>query len=321
MQEQFSGSPARREERRTITGYAMLRRQGVIDTWHDRQIGAGQEIDVAIDARMEAANIILLLVSPDFIASDYCYEREMTRAMQRHEIHEAIVIPVILRACDWQGTPFRKLLVTPKDGRPVTQWPDRDQAFLEVAKAIRGATERLQEKKVGTSKGAPAYPATVENVPRAAAPVLRSSNLRLAKQFTERDRDAFKLDTFDYIAHYFENSLNELQTRNRGIEGTFRRIDSNRFSAVVYRDGKAIARCTVFMGGRHFIDGIAYSSNETTDSNSFNESLSVEADDQMLYFRSMGMAHLRGRPEVQKLSQEGAAELYWGIFIEPLQRR
>lgn len=148
----------------------------------------------------------------------------------------------------------------------------------------------------------------------------RSSNLRLAKQFSERDRDGFKLESFDFIARFFENSLGELQARNADIESTYRRVDANRFTAVIYKAGKSIARCTVFIGGRHFADGIAYSATETNDSNSFNECLTVKSDDQSLYLQGMGMAHLSGSRDT-KLSQEGAAELFWSMLIEPLQRR
>lgn len=116
-----------------------LRRQGMVETWHDRRIGAGHEFGDAIDEHVDSADIILLLVSPDFLASDYCYDREMMRAMARHEAGEATVIPVILRACLWHDAPFGKLNAAPTDGRPITLWPDRDQALTEVAKAIRGA--------------------------------------------------------------------------------------------------------------------------------------------------------------------------------------
>ena len=125
------------------TQLAMLKRQGVIQTWHDRRIGAGQEFAREIDAHIETDDIILLLVSPDFIASDYCYEQEMARAMARHDAGEAVVIPVILRPCDWRGAPFGNLNATPPDGRPITQWPDRDHAMLEVAQAVRRTVERL----------------------------------------------------------------------------------------------------------------------------------------------------------------------------------
>lgn len=298
---------------------AMLKRQGVIETWHDRRIGAGQDFGREIDAHVEADDIILLLVSADFLASDYCYELEMTRAMQRHAAGEAIVIPVILRACDWKGAPFGKLDATPSDGRPVTQWPDRDQAFLEVATAVRGAAERFAKPAV-PSAASPRPAVAAAQQPATLEPVIRSSNLRVTKRFTERDKDAFRQEAFEYVAKFFENSLRELAARNPGIEGAFRRIDANRFTASGYRDGRALARCTVFMGGGHFGGGIAYVAAETTESNGYNENLSVEADDQALFLRSMGMARVGRGDRDEKLSLEGAAELYWAIFIEPLQR-
>lgn len=294
---------------------AMLKRQGAIDTWHDRRIGAGQEIDQAINERINTDEIILLLVSPDFIASDYCYDIEMTRAMERHHANEAIVIPVILRPCDWHHAPFGKLLGTPRDGKPVTLWPDRDEAFLEVAKAVRGAAVRLQgSKQTATKASVQAKPAPTTTPPVEEVP--RSSNLRLAKTFTQRDKDQFQLDTFEYIARYFENSLAELATRNPGYEGVFRRVDANRFFATIYKDGKDVARATVYMGG--MLGGINYIQGETTSSSSSNESLSVNADDQQLYLSSLGLASFSSQHE-KKLSHEGAAELLWGIVIEALQ--
>ncbi len=307
---------------------SMLTRQGIIKTWHDRRIGAGQEIGSDISRNLEDADIILLLVSPNFIASDYCYDREMKRAMERHEAGEAIVIPVILRACDWHPAPFGKLNATPRDGRPINQATDRDQAFLEVAKAIRGAVNRLPVRAQAAATAsrpeikppiAPETKSTTETIRIAEPP--RSSNLRIAKRFTEKDKDAFKLETFEYMAKFFENSLQELSARNSGIDGRFRRIDNNRFTAVIYMDGKAAARCTVFMSGNHgFSNGIAYATGETMEANSFNESMSVDNDGQMLFLRAMGMLFQPSKKN-QKLSQEGAAELYWAMLIDPLQRQ
>ncbi|WP_218016343.1 hypothetical protein [Sphingomonas asaccharolytica] len=141
----------------------------------------------------------------------------------------------------------------------------------------------------------------------------------MAKQFSDRDRDAYRVETFDYIAHYFENSIAELDQRNPGIQGQFRRIDANRFTATAYRHGQSVARCSVFMGGTSFSSGIAYSNSDDGGSNSFNENLTVQSDDQSMYLKSMGMAsYMRQRDE--KLTQEGAAELFWEMFIAPLQR-
>jgi hypothetical protein len=296
---------------------AMLKRQGVIETWHDRRIGAGQNIDQAIDDHINTDEIILLLVSADFIASDYCYDVEMKRAMERHEAGKAVVIPVILRACDWHHAPFGKLNATPRDGKPITQWPDIDEAFLQVAKAVREAAERLagaEQQSIVTTVRPQAVIETTSAYQGA-----RSSNLRLAKTFTQRDKDKFQLDAFEFMARFFENSLGELGERNSGIEGAFRRVDSNRFFATIYREGKDVARATIYMGGDSFGRGINYVQGETMSSGSMNESLTVQADDQTMYIVAMGMAHI-GRERDQKLSQEGAAELYWSILIRPLQQ-
>ena len=300
---------------------SLLKRQGIIDVWHDRRIGAGQEFAKEIDRHVETDDIILLLVSSDFLDSDYCYEKEMKRAIERHDAGEAIVIPVILRACEWHDAPFGKLNATPPNGLPVTQYPDRDQALLEVAKAVRAAAGRIGSPAPITEP--PAQQAVASHA-ATGAPTSpkgpRSSNLRLAKQFSEHDKDQFRIESFEFMAKFFENSLKELSDRNPGIETSFRRIDANRFSAKVYKSGKAVSRCTVFIGDRFVSGGIAYSSSETTESNSYNENLVVDADDQSMYWRGMGMSMTR-RGDQSKLSQEGASEFYWSMLVDPLQSR
>lgn len=301
---------------------AMLKRQGIVEAWHDRRIDAGSDWAGAIDHHVETDGIILLLVSPDFIASDYCYEREMKRALERYDAGEAIVIPVILRPCDWHHAPFGKLQAVPKDGKPVTLMPNIDAALLEVAQAVRAAAARRNAPSAtqsGLRSPAGSLPATAASSPaQISSP--RSSSLRLAKCFTEQDKDRFLLEAFEYLARFFESSLLEIGNRNPGVEGSFRRVDANRFTAAVYRHGKAEARCTIFMGGGFGSNSIGYATGHTTESNAFNEQLSVDADDQALSLRPLGMASY-GRNSQANLSLEGAAELYWSIFIAPLQHR
>ena len=124
----------------------MLKRQGVIDTWHDRKIDAGQDVHEEISEYLGKADIILLLVSADFLASDYCYDIEMRRALERHQYGKARIIPVILRSCEWQRAPFGRLVATPTDGKPITRFPNPDDAFLEVTQAIRKAAEKLHPR-------------------------------------------------------------------------------------------------------------------------------------------------------------------------------
>lgn len=128
-----------------VTHLAMLKREEVITDWHDRKIIAGKEFDKNIDAHLNQARLILLLISPDFIASDYCYEIEVKRAMERHKDEEACVVPIILRPCDWKNAPFGKLLALPKDAKPITTWQNRDQAFLDVTEGIRKVVKELAE--------------------------------------------------------------------------------------------------------------------------------------------------------------------------------
>ena len=123
---------------------ALLKRQGLISGWHDRRIVPGQEWAAAIDENLESADVILLLVSAAFLNSDYCYDKEMTRALERHETKQARVIPILIRAVDWSEAPFSKLQILPKDAKPVTSWPNRDEAWTDVAKGIRKAIEDLR---------------------------------------------------------------------------------------------------------------------------------------------------------------------------------
>jgi hypothetical protein len=119
------------------THLALLRRQGVIREWHDRKLLPGTELDAAIDAELDRADVILLLVSPDFLASDYCYDREMIRALERHRLNQATVVPILIRPVDFMESPFAKLLALPTDAKPVTTWANRDEAWLSVAHGIR----------------------------------------------------------------------------------------------------------------------------------------------------------------------------------------
>lgn len=118
---------------------APLRREGIVTDWHDRRIAGGDEWAGRIADELNSADIILLLVSASFIASDYCWDVEMKRALEREAAEEARVIPIVLRPCAWHGMPFGKLQALPRDGQPVTEWRDRDAALANVAEGVRWA--------------------------------------------------------------------------------------------------------------------------------------------------------------------------------------
>ncbi|MBA2396750.1 MAG: tetratricopeptide repeat protein [Ktedonobacteraceae bacterium] len=120
-----------------------LQRLGLITIWHDKDIGAGREWEEEINKRLNTAQIILLLISPDFMASEYCYSKEMHRAMQRHEQNEVSVIPIILRPTYWKGAPFEKLQMLPDSARAVTIWPNEDEALYNVTERISNVVNDL----------------------------------------------------------------------------------------------------------------------------------------------------------------------------------
>ncbi len=125
------------ELRRALdTHLAPLERQGVVATWHDRKVLPGSERMDEIDRELEQADLVLLLVSPDFVASDYCYKVEMERALARHKSGEALVVPVILRPCDWQACPFARLAALPADDRAVTAWKNLLEFGTPVAQHL-----------------------------------------------------------------------------------------------------------------------------------------------------------------------------------------
>ena len=289
-----------------------LRRQGLIDSWHDRRITAGEEFGAAIDGHIDTSDVIFLLVSPDFIASDYCYEREMKRALERHDRGEAQVIPVILRPCDWHDLLFGKLLATPKDGRPITKWPNIDEAFQDVVTAIKGALKHLVQNPKRPTTRKPDALKTTSTLPS------RSSNLRIKKQFTDLDKDRFRHDGFEYIAKFFENSLEELVRRNPGLQQSFRRIDANRFTAAAYRDGEKVCRGSASLGGGTMgSESIEYAMTDEPRHGGMNEAVMVRADDEMIYFEALGMQAYGSSKD--RLTFQGAAELFWELFIRPLQ--
>lgn len=189
---------------------ALMKRQRLISGWHDRRIGEGDEWKGAIDKNLEEAQVILLLVSSSFLASDYCWDVETNRAVERHDRGEARVIPVILRPCDWQEAPFARLQGLPKDAKAVTTWPNRDEAWTDVAKGIRRAVEAMRSGHSVTplpgnsgvaqgESGRSVDHATESGVPEALRPIWGDSfhvNALISEveQYLADDRQQVKLD-------------------------------------------------------------------------------------------------------------------------------
>jgi hypothetical protein len=124
-----------------------LKRQGHVVVWYDREIQAGMEWEREIERRLSMAHIILLLVSADFMSSDYCYGKEMQRALEMHEQGKVRVLPILLRPVDWQDAPFAKLQILPTGALPITEWQNQDKALADIAQQIRVVVTALRTRQ------------------------------------------------------------------------------------------------------------------------------------------------------------------------------
>ena len=158
-----------------------LKRLGLVSTWYDRQILPGNNWAEEIDEHLEQASIILLLISASFMASDYCYEKEMKLALERHSAGKARVLPILLRPVDFKDAPFATLQALPTDAKPITEWSNQDSAFVDVVAGIRRNLEDL--------------PLLSASAPRAALPKLWNVPYSPNPFFTGRDNLLAQLHT------------------------------------------------------------------------------------------------------------------------------
>jgi len=298
------------------THLALLKRQGVISSWHDRRIVAGSDFDKTISSELESSQLILLLVSAHFLASDYCFEKEMARAIEKHEAGSAVVIPVILHPCDWHSAPFGHLRATPTDGKPVSMFANQHEAFATIAKDVREA--------LGSINGLKTFLKEEDESIHAASKIGisqkdRSSNLRIKRKFDDHERDEFLENSYEYIFRYFEGSLQELSGRNPQIKTRLKRLSETSFAAFIYENGERIAECSIFYEGSSYRSpDIKFSHSGDGSKNSYNESLSVVDNGYTLQLKPLGLQKNFDSWD-ETLSKEGAAEYFWSIFIRPLQ--
>jgi hypothetical protein len=309
-----------------------IKRDHNLVIWKDRELLPGASFDDEIRAQLDQADIIILLASPDFIASDYCHDVEMARALERHKAGECCIITVVLEPCQWQHTPLGKFVALPTDGRPVSDWPTPNAAYHDTALAIRRAVEDMIHQRGASppmdhpspipipspSTRAPAVPAQ----PR---PATRTNigGLNLPRKFTQADRDQFQDEAFETIASFFDASLQSAASSDRNITVRFRRVDINSFTAVLYIDGNAEARCRIWNGGSGggaSFSGICFSHDPNSTNNSMNEQMTIETSGNELRLKAMGMASL-GSKYQHPMAPEEAGQYFWNVFTQRLQAR
>ncbi|SMD13878.1 TIR domain-containing protein [Primorskyibacter flagellatus] len=284
---------------------AALRREGRIEAWFDREILAGSVLDDEIRSELEVADLFLLLVSPDFIASDYCVEQEMRRALERHDAGDARVVPIIVEPCDWASmNALRRLKAVPVDGKPVSEWTNANTAYLNVVQELRRIIDAKHIPDVALSE--PKVRASTRD---------KSPRYRVKRDFDEIDRSDFRETAFTTIKTYFENAAQEIDTLE-GLRSRF--VDRGRTAfgcTIVNQERKGgTAHITVHCRGSSYALGdIYYSFSENAPDNTANGALNIAADDYEQYLTAT--MSMFGR-EHDRLNSDQAAVYLWNQFID-----
>lgn len=289
---------------RLHTHLAMLRRQGSISAWYDREILAGDDFDRDIEAALSQATIFLALVSPDFLASSYCYDREMSSALKRHAEGSLRVVPVILEPCDWKSTPLARLKALPKDGKPISTWTNENVAYLDIVTELRRLVTE-QEKHSGDE---PAEASRANPSPKREA-----RQYRIKKEFDKIDRDDFRQQSFLAIETFFRSSIEELNQVSELIKARLERINDLAFSCTVLNKANdKEAHLTVRADSDHFGGAISYSYSRRASANTANGFISVEATEYELYLK-LDDFNRRGQSK-ESFSAEQTADVLWREF-------
>jgi hypothetical protein len=285
---------------------ANLQREGRIETWYDREILAGNVLGDEISQELEAADLFLLMISPDFIASNYCVDREMQRALERHDAGEARVVPIIVEPCDWAAMPqLRQLKAVPRDGLPVSEWANANTAYLDVVQEIRRIVDA---NEIGA-------PEPTNEEPVLAAPQRGIPRYRVQHDFDEIDRSEYRDAAYATIKDYFQRAIGEIDAVE-GLRGRFVDRGPNSFGSTVVNRGRqhGTAHITVHCRNAGFALGdIYYSFNENAGDNTANGSFNVSSDEYE-QFLVVSMAMFGNKSD--RLNPEQAAESLWNDFIE-----
>jgi hypothetical protein len=257
---------------------AMLRRDGTLSQWYDRDIMAGGDINKEVAKELSRCQLFLALASPDFLNSQYCYETEMTNAIRRHDAGEIIIVPVILEPCDWLSSPLARFKALPRDGKAISAWTNQNTAFLDVVNELRRLASSAGLTEPGVPTSAPSK--GVAGTPK----------YRVKHSFDQIDRDNFRVDAYEVIRDYFDKSTRELDGVE-GLRGRYQSMGPVSFTCAVVNQmmrnsQSGTASITVHAGGRLGLGDIYYSHEANSSDNRSNGSFRIDADDYHLYLRA-----------------------------------
>lgn len=204
---------------------AMLQRDDTIETWSDHKIIPGSKVGQEIDNSLSSSGLFIALVSPDYLASNYCYETEFQQALAMEKAGKLRIVPVILEPCDWLSSPFREFMALPKDGKAISEWTNHNVAYLDVVKGLRRVVE-ADEPAARATNGAP--------VERAVPAAMR--RLKVKQEFDAIQRSDFADEAFAAIRDYFRNSCGEINGLD-DLKAKFEIMSDTAFTCTVVNRG------------------------------------------------------------------------------------
>lgn len=288
---------------RLHTHLSLMKRDGLINAWYDREISTGDEINQEIEQNLLDSDIFLAITSPDFLASRYCYEEEMSKAIEMHKTGKIRIVPIIIEPCDWLNSPLKEFSATPRDGKPVSEWSNPNTAFLEIITALRKVV-------------------TIE--PTMKSRKVSNSNLKNLKQLAFRTkRDFDKIDVIEFKKNAFEEISQKISSwcleANfvEGIKALHERVDERRFYVTLVNQNKSNSTCerTIYLSDNTFSGTglINVLNNRSESSSSSNGGFSVEADDYHLFLRQVFSFSAN---QNEKLTPINAAHEIWNEMMQ-----
>lgn len=287
---------------------AVLERELQLEFWWDQQMLAGSEIDPTISEKLESSHLILLLISPDFLASDYCTSREMKRALERHECNDARVVPIILEPCDWRYTSLGKLKALPKDGVAISNWENENDAFNDVVQELR----RILTSGDVCSESCENSTEIAEDE-RLKEPPLKM-DYRVKREFDDFDVSSFRDRAFGIIRDHFEQSVADI-VKLATVNARFVVRSSTCFVCTVINMAltHGTAHITVHSGNENRALGdIYYSFNENASTSTANGGYLIQSDDYKLFLKPWMDMQNRDK----KLTPETVGDELWTKFVE-----
>ena len=276
-----------------------LRRDGLLSDWFDQEIKAGEKFDDKISDALAKADIFLACVSADYIASSYCYEKELKEALTLAGAGKLSIVPIIFEPCEWQQTPLGQFKAVPKDGKAISLFTNQDVALLDVVLELR--------RLLGAKKEASRNSSTAVSESSVPSP----SRYRVRREFDELDKRDFVEKSFGEMYEFFAASVNEINSLPE-IEAQLSERSQEHFSCTIINRGvkRGFETINIRKGGSWGAIDILFG--EDNRRGSSNGGFGIEANEYELYLTSTLLSYSSRK---EQLDARSAAKLLWDDLL------